>query len=79
LNRQPVLRANKIRAAGPWDGQAEEVEDAARILQLLNNSAASGCIYRLIALGFVLIYRATEMVNLAHGDVIILGGFVALT
>jgi branched-chain amino acid transport system permease protein len=55
------------------------VEDAARILQLIVNGAASGCIYGLIALGFVLIYKATEMVNFAQGDVMMLGGFVAFT
>jgi branched-chain amino acid transport system permease protein len=55
------------------------VEDAARILQLVVNGAASGCIYGLIALGFVLIYKATEMVNFAQGDVMMLGGFVAFS
>ncbi|MGD0103681.1 MAG: branched-chain amino acid ABC transporter permease [Rhodopila sp.] len=55
------------------------MEDAARILQLIVNGAASGCIYGLIALGFVLIYKATEMVNFAQGDVMMLGGFVAFT
>ena len=55
------------------------MEDAARILQLVVNGAASGCIYGLIALGFVLIYKATEMVNFAQGDVMMLGGFVAFS
>ena len=55
------------------------MDDAARILQLIVNGAASGCIYGLIALGFVLIYKATEMVNFAQGDVMMLGGFVAFS
>jgi branched-chain amino acid transport system permease protein len=55
------------------------VEDAARILQLIVNGAASGCIYGLIALGFVLIYKATELVNFAQGDIMMLGGFVAFS
>jgi branched-chain amino acid transport system permease protein len=38
-----------------------------------------GCIYALIALGFVLIYKATEVVNFAQGDVMMLGAFVAFT
>ena len=46
---------------------------------MIVNGAASGCIYGLIALGFVLIYKATEMVNFAQGDVMMLGGFVAFT
>jgi branched-chain amino acid transport system permease protein len=48
-------------------------------LQLVVNGAASGCIYGLIALGFVLIYKATEMVNFAQGDIMMLGGFVAFS
>ncbi|HEY1411471.1 MAG TPA: branched-chain amino acid ABC transporter permease [Rhodopila sp.] len=48
-------------------------------MQLVVNGAASGCIYGLIALGFVLIYKATEMVNFAQGDVMMLGGFVAFS
>src|SRR5436305_262012 len=55
------------------------VQDAARILQLVVNGAAAGCIYGLIALGFVLIYKATEMVNFAQGDIMMLGGFVAFS
>ncbi|WP_428489784.1 branched-chain amino acid ABC transporter permease [Rhodopila sp.] len=55
------------------------MHDAARILQLIVNGAASGCIYGLIALGFVLIYKATEMVNFAQGDIMMLGGFVAFS
>jgi len=55
------------------------VEEAARLLQLIVNGAAAGCIYGLIALGFVLIYKATEMVNFAQGDIMMLGGFVAFS
>ena len=33
----------------------------------------------LIALGFVLIYKATEMVNFAQGDLMMLGAFFAYT
>lgn len=39
---------------------------------------ANGCIYGLIALGFVLIYKATEAVNFAQGDMMMLGAFVTL-
>ena len=55
------------------------MEDAARILQLVVNGSAAGCIYGLIALGFVLIYKATEMVNFAQGDIMMLGGFAAFS
>ncbi len=53
--------------------------DVAHLLQLVINGAAGGCIYGVIALGFVLIYKATEMINFAQGDLMMLGGFVALS
>jgi branched-chain amino acid transport system permease protein len=45
------------------------------ILQLMLNGLAVGCIYGLVALGFVLIYKATELVNFAQGDLMMLGTF----
>ena len=50
-----------------------------QLLQLTISGAAIGCIYALIALGFVLIYKATETVNFAQGDLMMVGGFVGLT
>ncbi len=47
-------------------------------LQLLVSGLANGCVYGLIAMGFVLIYKATEAVNFAQGDMMMLGAFVAL-
>ena len=49
------------------------------LLQLTVSGVAMGCIYALIALGFVLVYKATEVVNFAQGDVMMLGAFVAFT
>ena len=48
-------------------------------LQLLIVGISQGCIYGLMALGFVMIYKATEMVNFAQGDMMMLGSFVAWT
>ena len=48
------------------------------VLQLMVSGLANGCVYGLIALGFVLIYKATEQVNFAQGDLMMLGAFVAL-
>ena len=49
------------------------------VLQLLLSGISQGCVYGLIALGFVLIYKATEMVNFAQGDLMMLGAFFAYT
>jgi branched-chain amino acid transport system permease protein len=51
----------------------------AQFLQLALSGIAIGCVYALVALGFVLIYKATETVNFAQGDMMMLGGFVAYT
>ena len=45
-------------------------------LQLLINGIAQGCIYSLVALGFVMIYKATETVNFAQGELMMLGAVV---
>ncbi len=50
-----------------------------QFLQLIASGIAQGCIYGLIALGFVLIYKATETVNFAQGDLMMVGGFLGLT
>ncbi len=50
-----------------------------QFLQVLISGISQGCIYGLIALGFVLIYKATEAVNFAQGELMMLGAFVGLT
>jgi branched-chain amino acid transport system permease protein len=49
-----------------------------QFLQVLISGVSQGCIYGLIALGFVLIYKATEAVNFAQGELMMLGAFVGL-
>ena len=51
----------------------------AQFLQLALSGIAIGCVYALVALGFVLIYKATETVNFAQGELMMLGGFLAYT
>ncbi len=51
----------------------------ATLLQLALSGIAIGCVYALVALGFVLIYKATETVNFAQGELMMLGGFFAYT
>lgn len=48
------------------------------VLQLIVSGLANGCVYGLVALGFVLIYKATEAVNFAQGDFMMLGAFICL-
>ena len=48
------------------------------LIHLTITGLAQGCAYGLIALGFVLIYKATEVVNFAHGEFMMLGAFTVL-
>ena len=49
-----------------------------QVLQIIISGMAQGCIYGLIALGFVLIYKATETVSFAQGELMMLGAFGGL-
>ncbi len=50
--------------------------DLIQFLQLTINGVAIGSIYALVALGLVLTYKATEVLNFAHGDVLMASSFV---
>ncbi|MDR5697531.1 MAG: branched-chain amino acid ABC transporter permease [Armatimonadota bacterium] len=39
---------------------------------------AVGSIYALIALGFVVLYKSTKILNLAHGELVLFGGYLAI-
>jgi branched-chain amino acid transport system permease protein len=45
-------------------------------LQLVIQGTALGAIYALIALGFVIVYKATEVINFAQGELVLLGAYV---
>src|SRR5437868_7515498 len=39
----------------------------------------TGSLYALIALGYTMVYGIVELINFAHGDLFMLGAFLALT
>ncbi|MEE9256557.1 MAG: branched-chain amino acid ABC transporter permease [bacterium] len=47
--------------------------------QVIFNGIATGAIYSLIALGLVMILRALDLINFAHGEMVMVGGFLAIT
>ncbi|MCW0000854.1 branched-chain amino acid ABC transporter permease [Pararhizobium sp. YC-54] len=47
-------------------------------VQQLVNGLTLGSIYGLIAIGYTMVYGIIGMVNFAHGDIFMLGGFAAL-
>lgn len=48
-------------------------------VQQLINGLALGSIYGLIAIGYTMVYGIIGMINFAHGDIFMIGSFIALT
>lgn len=48
-------------------------------LQVFFGGLTSGSIYAMIALGFTLVYRATTVINFAHGEFVMLGALLAIS
>lgn len=45
----------------------------------LINGISLGSVYAIIALGYTMVYGIAKMLNFAHGDIIMVGGFAAFT
>ena len=48
-------------------------------MQIIASGIMMGCIYALAAVGIILIYKSTNVVNFAHGEIAMLTSFVAFT
>jgi branched-chain amino acid transport system permease protein len=46
---------------------------------LMATGITTGAFYALVALGIVIVYKSTEVVNLAHGELFMVGGMLAYT
>jgi branched-chain amino acid transport system permease protein len=44
---------------------------------LITNGLLVGLMYSLVALGFVLIFKATSIINFAQGDLVMFAGYIA--
>jgi len=73
LTRRGVPAAGAIRRVHPNSGSAWTIS-------LSNSSTAIvlGSIYGLIAIGYTMVYGIVGMINFAHGDIFMIGGFIAL-
>ena len=47
-------------------------------LSYLISGISLGSVYAIIALGYTMVYGIAKMLNFAHGDVIMVGGYVSL-
>src|SRR5215831_19258248 len=48
----------------------------AYFIQLCFEGIALGCIYALIALGFTIIFKASEVINFAQGEFLLVGAYL---
>ena len=52
--------------------------DLSRLATNLKDGLSNGAIWALIALGYTLVYGIIELINFAHGDLFMIGSFVAV-
>ena len=50
----------------------------AELLQFVFSGLTVGAIYALVALGFTLIYNASDIINFAQGEFVMLGGMTTV-
>src|SRR5688572_7078971 len=49
------------------------------LLQQIINGLTAGTLFALVAIGYTMVYGIIELINFAHGDLFMLGAFLALT
>ncbi|RJR30920.1 MAG: branched-chain amino acid ABC transporter permease [Desulfobacteraceae bacterium] len=49
------------------------------LYQLLISGVMTGCVYALVAIGFVVIYKASKVLNLAQGELVLIGPYLCIT
>ena len=48
-----------------------------QFLSYLINGLGLGSVYAIIALGYTMVYGIAKMLNFAHGDIIMVGAYIA--
>lgn len=48
-------------------------------IQLLIDGCSNGLVFALVALGYTMVYGIVDLINFAHGNIVMLGAFLALT
>src|SRR5260370_41023658 len=48
-------------------------------LQQLVNGVTAGSVYAVVALGYTMVYGIIQLINFAHGEVVMIGAMVAFT
>src|SRR5450756_1546685 len=67
-----------VPAAGAIAASSKQRQRMDYFAQQLINGLVLGSIYGLIAIGYTMVYGIVGMINFAHGDIFMIGGFIAL-
>src|SRR5262249_37811143 len=79
VRRQVLPRCGRVRMEQPSDrGFRARMIGMEYFLQQLINGLTLGSIYGLIAIGYTMVYGIIGMINFAHGDIFMIGAFLAL-
>jgi len=54
----------------------QEITFGSQLLQYLITGLTVGSVYAMVAIGFNIIYNVTEIINLAQGEFVMLGGLI---
>ena len=49
------------------------------LVHLTMSGISNGCLYAVVAMGLVVVFKATNVINFAHGESFMLGGFLGYT
>ena len=52
--------------------------DFALVLQATASGIVTGCVYALIALSLVIVYKSTDVINFAGGEIVMVGGYLGM-
>src|SRR5574337_49060 len=69
-------RSSRASGSRTWTRGRSPMFDWQFFLLLMSNGILIGLMYSLIALGFVLVYKASDAINFAQGEFVMIAGFV---
>src|SRR5450759_2727035 len=55
------------------------VKSPSLFIQIILSGLQLGFVYALVALGYTMVYGIVKLINFAHGDVIMVGSYIAIT
>ena len=80
--RTRITAAGAVQIAAEGYGAARRTPGESRLdifLQQVINGLTLGSVYAVVALGYTMVYGIIQLINFAHGEVVMIGAMVAFT